>query len=219
MDGLFSNCNLFNQPVNVGYSSDYNGTMSVLTPFNNALNFNSPIRFVDLGNDTGNLNIMINGLFTMCPNYNQPFTVPPQTNSLTFLCYGANKFNSPIIFENCRERCHCTSILRFAVAFNQEMTFPSNVIGVVNAFENCTSFGNNVYFKGNVSRALSTMGMFRNCNKSKRKYIWCNSVLTNNFLGKTTGDSVTGTAITWTAITNGYYNSTYNIYIYNNYEG
>jgi hypothetical protein len=59
--------------------------------------------------------------------------------------------------------------------------------------------------------------MLEGKNNAKRINIFCNNLYLLN--GNGAGNSIVGQKITWKSQTNGYYNSVYNIYLYNNYTG
>lgn len=77
----------------------------------------------------------------------------------------------------------------------------ANIYININPSQTTHYFTNMLYSKGNAYRTR----------------IFCNNL---SYLNKTTATtSIVGKAITWTSTTTGYYNSTYNIYLYNNYNG
>ena len=129
-------------------------------------------------------------MFANCDNFNQQVTIPDNVTDCTFMFRSCSKFNQPI-------------------------TIPSSVTSCENMFRNCPNMSSNIYINNKVGIDVSYM--LRSYNTQKRINVFCNNIAT---LNKTaSGESLTGTDITWTSTTNGYYNATYNIYIYNNYGG
>ena len=76
----------------------------------------------------------------------------------------------------------------------------------------------NIYINIDPSQTTHNFrNMLYNKSNSYRTRIFCNNL---SYLNKTTtSTSIVGATITWTTVTHGYYNSTYNIYLYNNYDG
>ena len=155
-------------------------------------------------------------LFYECTNYNKPVTFPNTAKDLhsTFeKCYA---YNQPTIipqgvvsmygtFNNCSN-------------FNQDMIIPNSVNNMQYTFRSCNAFGSTVTIKPG-GTAMNVYGMFLQCNNSLKKTIICAPEDTAKFTVNDRNSVIAG-SIAWTALGdgNGYYNSTYNIYIYNNYS-
>lgn len=108
---------------------------------------------------------------------------------------------------------NCAYMLVNANSYNQETIIPASVNNCRSMFENCTAMNSNIYINGNVENKDIT-NMIYNRGNSKRINIFSNCDNTTH-LGKV----CTGSPITLTSMTNGYYNSAYNVYFYNNYNG
>ena len=158
----------------------------------------------------------VNGLtetFRNCPNFNQQVIVnSPLVSSLWGFFQDCSKFNQPFIIPD--NITDIYSILGNCYEFNQPFIVPENVKTVSYAFWNCYNLSN-IYFK-NSSNITACSGMVRRFGVSSynRINIWCNN--TSPF----TQGSIVGQSITWDTMLdgNGYYNTTFNVYLYNNYS-
>ena len=218
---MFANCLNLNSSISFGYGDSTVNNISFSSSLYNCQNLNKPVTFTSHGNY--NKFVLLNYFMANCMKFNQPFVIPNGTLNCAFTFSGCTSLNSPITFsDSLWDSVQCTSMFFGCTSFNQAVTIPINVRLMENMFANCTGFGNSIYIKGNdtVQRQFQyATGMFRNCNKQKRKCIYVNNVYEGMFRGNAAGNSVVGAVITWANITNGYYNATYNIYIYNDYEG
>lgn len=220
---ILSGLTLFNSRVEFGYNSSKNRRVSFFQAIGYCNNFDNDVTFTDLGDgNIGNYNMGFTGFLRGCPVFNKSITFPNFGFEYNYAFTNCLKLNQPIIIEDCIEGASMEGMFMGCTNFNQVVTIPKNVSFLSNMFANCTGFGNSIYMKGNVARPqlLIVGGMFRNCNKSKRKNIYYNNIYDNRFTLNNTS-SVIGANITWTALSsgNGYYNSTHNIYLYNDYEG
>lgn len=122
----------------------------------------------------------------------KPFSIP---NSVTSCEY---------MFSNCTQ-------------FSNSVTIPESVINCHNMFRACIRFNNNIYFKSNGNFRIINLKNFLGeyTGSVNRANIFFNNILDNQFRNMTFNKSVPS----WTTMTNGFYNSTYGIYCYNNYEG
>ena len=174
--------------------------------------FNSP---VEITNNVTNCFQM----FSTCTNFNQPVTIPDSVTNCAEMfsdMYGhGTAFNSPVIIGN--NVTDCSGMFTWT-NFNRDIRLPQNVINAERMFSECDDFSANVYIDGRPS--ISAMferypgvppGTYNQVN------VYCNDVewivAINDY------NSIVGYAgINWTSITNGYYSSTTNIYLYNNYS-
>ena len=99
------------------------------------------------------------------------------------------------------------------------MIIPNSVTDINYAFSGCSSFGSTVTIEPG-GTALNVYGMFYHCNNSLKKTIICAPEDTAKFTIDDRNSVIASSAISWKALGdgNGYYDSTYNIYIYNNYS-
>ena len=81
-------------------------------------------------------------------------------------------------------------------------------------FNECESFSGDLFIQGTTYRPLNMQDVFYVLAQN-RKNIHFNPAL-NNQVNQLT---VWGTTPQWTTMTNGFYNTYYNIYCYNNYSG
>ena len=200
MYNTFKNCTNFNQPITIG-----DNITNMYCTFMNCYDFNQPIIIPDSVTN-------MYSTFGRCPNFNQHITIPDSVTNMAGTFSGCNKFNQPItIPDNVTNMDHT---FNNCPNFNQPVTIGNSVTNMYYAFNNCTSFGSSLYFK-NSSKLTNVCYMFQYCNNSLRKYIYCNNA--TPFLNTGRYNSITGGLVTWSTMDNGYYNATYNIYIYNNW--
>lgn len=108
---------------------------------------------------------------------------------------------------------------------NVNMTFPSTV----NNLANCFLYGNTqnknvslnatIYIncKGRTNNSINVYNMFSNIQGGKQRItVYCNNL---SMISGTSGSTCLMSGISWQSTTNGRYNSAYNIYLYNNYNG
>ena len=124
-------------------------------------------------------------------------------------------FNQPVTIGN--KITTCASMFAHCTSFNQPIIIPNSVIHCSHMFDYCTNFSNSIYFKTK-NTSLDVTFLLSNCNNSKRKNIFFNSVLNSKFNNTAAYFSIVGRdSITWTPMTNGFYNTAFNIYCYYNY--
>lgn len=196
MAQMFYHCHSFNQPIHIPDS-----VKNMYYTFYGCENFNQPI-------EIPNTVETVLALFRNCYNFNQPITIPNNANT-SYAFMGCYKFNQPITSNGEWAR----QIFDHS-AMNCDVTFGPCTYVLTLAFNGCQNFGKNVYVNSVNINVVG--GMFNNCNNALRKNIWFNSVL-NDMFGKSDINSVVSNEITWTTMTNGFYNTAYNIYCYNNY--
>ena len=164
-----------------------------------------------IGNQVDNCAQMLMG----CINYNKPITIPQSVKN----CFR--------MFERCKN-------------LNQSITIPPSVknasemfaytdkmdnITIPMSIEDLSFFANgsyvkNFYFQSSdvayrpIIRGIAYFPLIG----AHRKNLYFNSKY-NNLFNTSDTNSVVAHAITWTPMTNGFYNTEYNIYCYNNYNG
>lgn len=204
---LFSSASSFNVPVTIG-----NNVTSCLYMFYGARNFNQPI---DIPDSVENCL----GMFRSCNNLNR------------YVNFGNNITTCNNMFEGCSiyapspsevgridipdSVLYCCSMFYNCKKYDRLTTIGKNVRNCHDMFAFCTSFGTDIYFMGN--KVTFVGGMFRNCNNSLRKNLHFNSTLNSIFNNTQQMYSLVYYGITWYTMTNGFYNSAYNIYCYNNF--
>ena len=218
---MFSGNDLFNQPVTIG-----DNVTSCSTMFNGCFNFNKP---VTIGNNVTNCVAM----FYSCWKFNQPITIPNKVNFCNYMFLDCRVFNQPItipdkvlncayMFNNCGNFnqpitipdnvTNCAYMFQWCYNFNKSVTIGYNVLTCAYMFNNCRNLNQNIYIKS--TKTSNVVRMLYNHNNQKMINLFCTNLAS---LNKTTAaTSLVGAAITWTAMTNGYYNATYNVYLYNN---
>ena len=129
------------------------------------------------------------GMF-MSSNFNKTFNIPNWIEDCSYMFYGCTILDKPI-------------------------TIGTNVTNCYNMFRACIRFNSNIYILSNGQfRRIDMKNFLGEYNGSvARANIHFNSILDNQVRGMTHN-----TSIAWTIMTNGFYNSAFNIYCYNNYE-
>lgn len=144
---------------------------------------------------------------------NKAFVLRYYIQDATNMFNGCTNFNCPISMqskiENASDMFHnCTN-------FNQDLM----IIGtsnMSNMFRNCVNFYAPIaIYSENISNVSN---MYYGLGNTYKHDILCYPEATSVLIQNNSANSITGTDITWTAMDggNGYYNTTYNIYIYNN---
>ena len=193
---MFGECSNFNQPITIP-----NKVTSCTYMFNRCINFNQPIIIPDSVQYCGNM-------FGGCYNFNQPVTFGANIYSCYAMFYNCQKFNQPINMPNTVD--DCSSMFINCQNFNQPIILSANLTNCAYLFSNCYDYNQNIYMPSN--KVINAYRMLYNHNKMKRINVFSRSLgrLRNN------STSIVGVNVAWTSITNGYYNATYNIYLYSN---
>lgn len=206
---MFSGCTNLDQNIKI---PDVASNCSYM--FQNCFLMNQDIKISYVGN--------IRAMFLNCRLYNQAFILPSTTIG-TDVCIEALFsdcviFNKPITISESLGVNSLYQLFLRCSRFNCDVTVPSTVEDIRAMLHTCDSFGRNVYVKGTTSRPLNTFGMLTNTNVSKRKNIHFNAALNSAFNSTSTYTIIGSSSISWTRMTNGFYNTQYNIYCYNNYS-
>ena len=203
---LFSNCVNYNQPTNISLHVRpqpnstiwcYGGYM-----FMNCYNFNSRITFDTLkyinniqDNTEYALHVYAESMFMNCYNFNQPLIVPPSF-SLYSGFWNCRNFNQPVVFD-----------IRDADGGEFERIFE----GARNMYADIIFLNSNI----EMEYPPSFNGLISNMNRTEPTHIY----IENIGLIKDNCNVVSNVAsITWAETTNGYFNSTYNVYLLNNVD-
>jgi hypothetical protein len=205
---LFENCTNFNQPITIP-----NSVTSCEDMFNGCTSFNQPVTIPNI-TESSIYSKSIEGMFYECYEFNQPLVIPNGIKSCGHILMYCYNFNSPITIGT--NVISCNQLLTGCNNFNQDITFPKNVASIFIGLQGTTSFGKNVFINNASITQSNVYRLFQDCNNSLQKNIWCNNL--TPFLGNKYANSIAMADITWTEMTNGYYNSVYNIYLYNNYS-
>ena len=192
---MFNGCHLFNQPVVIPH-----GVENCYYMFNGCLNFNS---MVTIPNTVINCRFM----FENCRNFNQPVTIPHSVVDCSYMFSFCYNLNSPIIIEN--GVVSCVQMFPVSGIYNLPVVIPRSVENARYMLR-CPRISE-VYINGNpdIFHMLAL-------NNNLRVNVYCGNEITqdrlsNIFNGKTN--------ISLTPMDNGYYNPTYNLYVYTNYIG
>lgn len=201
----FADCYKFNQPLDL---SSHNVTDMVAT-FQYCKEFNSPIVFSPA-------TFSLNYTLRYCYNFNQPVTIPNSVRYTMGMFMGCNHFNQPVVIPN--GVIHMDGMFKNCSLFNQPLVIPqsANARAVMSMLDGCTNMSQDVKI---YSTAINNAYRFcANKNNSKRLNIFVPSTgnTFNAFKSTTTANRIVQSTISWTTMTNGVYNSTWNIYIYNN---
>ena len=225
----FSSAQKFNQPITIP-----NSVTDMSYTFNRASSFNQPIT---IPNSVTNMSYIFNGV----DSFNHPITIPNSVKNMAGTFSNTYFFNHPITIPNGVE--NISNIFSYARRFNQPITIPNsvkdaskafmgcynfnrsitisdNVENMINLLRGCERFSSNIYFNNSstITNSFKITDMFSGCNELLKKSIYCNNAAP--FI-KYTYDSwsIVGGDVTWDALSdgNGYYNTYYNVYIYNNW--
>lgn len=147
-------------------------------------------------------------------DFNEPVTIGNQVTYCYQIFQNLPSFNQPVTIPN--GATNCQSMFWNCASYNQDITIPASVTDARYMFDSCYNMGSNIFVDAEFESAMNcTAGMLASKDHSKRVNIWCNNLST--FLS-TNWQSIVSSSITWTEMTNGYFNSVYNIYLYNNYS-
>ena len=126
-------------------------------------------------------------------------------------------FNAPVDFGNGFR--DITATFTNCISYEQPIIIPNSTTSVGELCLGAVKV-TDIYFKRDVYTSINVKSLYANTLNSLQKNIHFNSVLNNVFNKTMSYESVIGKAITWTDMEdgNGFYNTTYNIYCYNNYE-
>lgn len=181
---------------------------------------------VIIGNNVGNCA----GMFYDCHYISQNISIPDSVIDCSHMFHGCGN-----IFWNGNEikipnNAKYLGYMFFNVYnFSQNIHIPPKVenvgcmLGGDDTLFSTHSYPN-VYFEAKEYRDINIIGMFGNwyqgssdgVNRSLIKNVFFNSVL-NNVFNRNASNSIAGGTIEWTPMTNGFYNSEFNFYMYNNY--
>ena len=198
--GMFSLCTQLNTPINVPFNVE-----SCVLMFYGCNNFNSDVEI------KGNANC--SHMFEYCSNFDANVKINDNVKDCSYMfnaCIGLNKIvnvpakaeNIERMFQNCHEY-HASNII-----------IPKNVESCFYTFAECTNIEGNIYI--NNSSISSVIGMLYRKDNAKRINVFCNNIRAIN---ANNSYSLISGSIVWTATSNGYFNESYNIYLYNNYIG
>lgn len=196
---------------NTNYNSSViigNNIKNCYSMFQNCRSFNQP---VIIPNNATYLAYM----FDNSTSFNQPVTIPNKVINCYRMFQNCFNLNSPIILGNKVE--NCSGMFRRCNNFNQSITIPNSYINCAYMFENCTNMSANIYIKNASISKAAVNGLVASKNNSKRINIFCNNITNLIGGGPTSGGSIVDRDISWTSMVNGYYNTAFNIYLYNNY--
>lgn len=209
INGCFYNCSKLNCLVD--FNIAYNLTQ-MNRVFRNCFVFNQPVTIP-------NSAISIIQCFENCRNFNQPITIPNNVKYAGYCFLQCYVFNQPVTISDGDVPISFQGLFESCWNFNQPVVIPSRANHVGSAFRNCRAFENDIYFKNSSNIRQAYAGnMVTSTSNSHRKNIWCDNA--TPFLGDRATNSITGQATTWDTMPdgNGYYNTAFNIYIYNNWS-
>ncbi len=190
----------------------------------------------------GNEVIDTSGLFYNCQYFNGNVLIPNGLKSGGSMFFNCHNFNRNVQIPDSVEKC--SFMFAYCTKFQQNIKLPKNAVYLDGMYYQCNvNIGNveipenvistesmfyisssggyphniNAYFLAKEYKYINIRNMFCTYygNNMYRRNIFFNAVL-NNVFNKTDFQSIVGGAITWTPMTNGFYNSYYNIYCFNN---
>ena len=195
----------FNQPITL-----YNNVTNCAQMFNNCSYFNQPVNIPDSV-------INCHAMFSTCLLLNKPVTIGNSVTDCSSMFFQCRYFNQSIIIPD--SVTNCSSIFYWCDKMSGDITFGNNVINMSYAVFANNRSTINIYIN-NTSSDVNVSGLLHSNyphGYDNTAYIFCNNI---EILNKSTTGSIIGNndPITWEEVTNGYYNSQYNVYIYNNYS-
>ena len=195
---MFGYCENFNSNVIIGRNVECCRGM-----FENCWSLNSNIT---LGRNIQNCS----GMFVNCAIFNRNIIGSIKASDCSNMFNRCREFNQPLVLENGVVNCY--GMLSSCNNYNQDIVIPKTVNNTVQMLMYHNGTGN-IYVNGSAS--VAQMLIFKN--KQKRVNVFCNNI---DVLSETQyPNTIIRDNIIWQDIENGYYNSTWNIYIYNNYVG
>ena len=209
---MFNNASNFNQPVEIPENVIYCTSM-----FEKAYNFNSPVTILQ------NNYISSTDMFLSCYNFNSIIYYTNYYSSPVSMFAGTN-FNMPFMF---------TSPRGLGAVDDFQSVFSSSNYNSPVVFR---PRRNNVIFNYTFANSITVADIIIDsslCNLNNYNYssFYCYKMLNNRrsdsriniycekpdlFAYSNAGYSITGSSMIWNSTTNGYYSSSYNIYILNN---
>lgn len=233
---MFDSCPIrFNQPIDItiNYTST---TVNMTQMFANCASLNSPVNF----NFDANF-IVLNSAFVNCIRFNQPITFPNNARYMQMTFASCSDLNSPIVLGNNVVMMQNTFFNCYN--YNQRMVIPSRVENLYGCFNNCSNLASPVYINAYSIRGAGTQYMFFNCTNLSDVYISSirnSTQFSRSFRNNTTAvrcnihtDETGKNYLRTTSLLSNYatptwtddpdnnciYNTTVNIYIYNNWDG
>ena len=191
----------FNQPVIIG-----NKITNCAGMFYDCESFNYPITIPNNVIDCYHM-------FFACRNFNQSIAIPNNVINCRNMFEHCKNFNQPITIPD--NTIYCSGMFFACGKFNQPIIIPNKVTNCSEMFYACYSFSNNIYFKTK-STSLDVTYLLGDCDNSKKKNIFFNSVLNSKF-NVTSYSSIVASPVTWTPMTKGFYNAAFNVYCYYDY--
>lgn len=214
LHGTFGDCKNYNAPINIS-----NSITDMAYAFQHCTNFNQTI---NIPNSVTNMY----GTFYNCTNFNKTVSISDNVKDMAYAFYNCYKLDQTInIPSNVTNLSYCFFNCA-QLGYIGKMTsidIPAKVTNVSYMLKNCQNIASpmllktaTLYFK-NANALTNTIGLLEGWNNQRRINIRGNNRL--KFMNTAASNSITRTAITWTNTTNYSYNTTYNIYVYNNYTG
>ena len=203
---FFENCYNLNQPFNLSIL-----THNVAGMFLNCYNLNQPFNFTIPSTVSYTWGLPRNAHFAFgyCSNLNQPISIEQSgINDMSQMFSHCNNFNQPIYLS-----------IR-----NLGMNKVKNYLNISYMLEYCDNFAQAIYINMNDPYIrdfawVESTGLFYNCNNQLQKSIYAPSFeeyMYDQEHRENINDTLVGSPITWTKFANnhGYYNQSYNIYLY-----
>lgn len=96
-------------------------------------------------------------------NFNEPVTINPNCNNLSYLFNNCKSFNQPVVIPEGVINCSC--MFRGCSNFNQPITIPTTVSHTVCMFTECTNFNSPITLtpRPNKRKYFCASRMFTNC--------------------------------------------------------
>lgn len=208
---MFYRANSFNQPINIPDNVSMASFLHLATQFNASVSIGENVRGMASS-------------FRNCTHFNQPVSFPQNASENCSMAYcfdACSIFNQPVNIPN--GVSNCAYALMNCDLFNQNVIVPASVNDMTRLLWNSLEWGANLFIKGTVERTIKVselfgdvFGSYVRINMQKVKNVFFNSALDT-----TMRNINAGVTMTWTNMSdgNGFYNTQYNIYCYNNYAG
>ena len=180
--------------------------------FNNCISLNSPIIF-----NEGTVTFA--NTFVNCVSLNSDVTFPNSATSFTDTFKDCHKFNKKVTLPE--GASSFTNMFRNCYKFNQQVTIPSTATTVLSMFDTCTSMYSDIYIlKETGTLTTSTMLANRSCHKPMNIYCKNSDVIVNPSTKQSRYGMINTLLINFEEISpNNYYNSLYQLYVYNYIPG
>ena len=158
MDGMFSGCTSFNQPLD---KWDVSKVTDMEWMFSGCTSFNQPLDKWNVGEVTN-----MGGMFSGCTSFNQPLDKwnVSKVTGMWKMFQGCSSFNQPLDKWDVSKVTGMNEMFRDCTSFNQllDKWDVSKVTDMESMFSGCTSFNKSLN-EWKVGEVTDMAGMFRGC--------------------------------------------------------